>query len=80
MPDIFDKVKGWLSQIVGVILVLIPLALAAQILVGGENLPFLGRGGVAENLMGLISTLGSNGLVGLIALGIILYLFRGMSK
>ena len=80
MPDIFDKVKGWLSQIVGVILVLIPLALAAQILVGGDNLPFLGNGGVAQNLMDLIDTLGRNGLVGLIALGIILYLFRGMSK
>ncbi|MEQ8248710.1 MAG: hypothetical protein RID42_13625 [Alphaproteobacteria bacterium] len=80
MPDIFDRVRTWIGQIVSVVLVLIPLALAAQILVGGNNVPFLGDGGVAQNLMDLIGTLGNNGLVGLIALGIILYLFRGMSK
>ena len=80
MPDIFDRVRTWICQIVSVVLVLIPLALAAQILVGGNNVPFLGDGGVAQNLMDLIGTLGNNGLVGLIALGIILYLFRGMSK
>ncbi|MDA0369364.1 MAG: hypothetical protein O3C65_01885 [Proteobacteria bacterium] len=79
MPDMFDKVRGWIGQIVAVVLVLIPLALALQVLVGGR-VPFLGDGGVAQNLMDLIGTLGENGVVGLIALGIILYLFRGMSK
>jgi hypothetical protein len=77
MPDMFDKVRGWVGQLVGVVLVLIPLAVALQILVGG-NLPWFG--GVVDNLMNLIDLLGQNGLVGLIALGIILYLFRGMSK
>jgi hypothetical protein len=77
MPDMFDKVRGWVGQLVGVVLVLIPLAVSLQILVGG-NLPWFG--GVVDNLMNLIDLLGQNGLVGLIALGIILYLFRGMSK
>jgi len=77
MPDMFDKVRGWVAQLVGVVLVLIPLAVAAQILVG-PNLPWFGS--VVDNLMSLIDQLGNAGLVGLIALGIILYLFRGMSK
>jgi hypothetical protein len=77
MPDMFDKVRAWVSQLVGVVLVLIPLAVAAQILVG-PNLPWFGS--VVDNLMDLINLLGANGLVGLITLGIILYLFRGMSK
>ncbi|MEK9944414.1 MAG: hypothetical protein VW999_00360 [Alphaproteobacteria bacterium] len=77
MPDMFDKVRAWVAQLVGVVLVLIPLAVAAQILVG-PNLPWFGS--VVDNLMDLINLLGANGLVGLITLGIILYLFRGMSK
>ncbi len=77
MPDMFDKVRAWVAQLVGVVLVLIPLAVAAQIRVG-PNLPWFGS--VVDNLMDLINLLGANGLVGLITLGIILYLFRGMSK
>jgi ABC-type enterochelin transport system permease subunit len=77
MPDMFDKVRGVLASIVGIVLVLIPLAVAAQILVGG-NLPFVGS--VVDNLILLVDQLGDAGLVGLIVLGIILYLFRGMAR
>ena len=43
-----------------------------QILFGTGNTTFIGN--VTENLTNLISSLGSQGLVGLIALGVILYL------
>ena len=39
----------------------------------GANLPFFGN--VVTNIMALVGELGKNGLVGLIALGIILWLF-----
>jgi hypothetical protein len=39
----------------------------------GSNLPFFGT--VSANIMALVKDLGGNGLVGLIALGIILWLF-----
>jgi hypothetical protein len=45
-----------------------PLALLA-----GPQAPFIGN--VVANIVGLISELGKNGIVGLIALGVILWLF-----
>lgn len=78
MPDWLDKLRGWIGQIVGIGLILIPLALVLQVLFG-RGVPFLGVD-VVDNLMGIIGQLGGAGLVGLIALAILLYLFRGMSK
>ncbi len=40
----------------------------------GPNVPFVGE--IVKNLTGLLAILGENGLVGLIALSIILYLFQ----
>jgi hypothetical protein len=51
---------------------LIALGIAIEILFG-NTVPFFG--GVVTNLTALLKTLGDNGLVGLIALGIILFLF-----
>jgi hypothetical protein len=39
----------------------------------GANLPFFGA--VSANIMAFVKDLGSNGLVGLITLGLILWLF-----
>jgi hypothetical protein len=38
------------------------------------RIPWLGD--IAGNIVGLINSLGSQGIVGLVALGVILYLFR----
>ncbi len=78
MPDWLDKIRGWIVQVGGIGLMLIPLALILQVLFG-QNVEFL-DGTIVNNLMGLIRDLGNAGLVGLIALAILLYLFRGMSK
>ena len=67
------EVKKWLGEITEVFLLLIALGIIAHILFG-ETLPFFGS--VVPNLTGLITDLGENGLVGLIALGIIIYLFQ----
>lgn len=47
-------------------------AIVLSLLVGA-NLPFFGT--VTANIMGWVKDLGGNGLVGLITLGIILWLF-----
>jgi len=52
------------------------LAIVASLLVGG-TLPFFG--GVVANITALVKDLGSNGLVGLIAVGIIMWLFSKRS-
>ena len=69
----FQEVKKWLGEITEIVLLLIALAICAEILFG-SNVPFFG--GVVANITGLLSTLGDNGFVGLIALGIIMFLFH----
>jgi len=66
--------KKWIGEIVEIALLLVALAVTVEILFGGpEPVPFFG--GVVKNLTALITSLGQNGLVGLIALGIIVWLF-----
>jgi len=70
-----EETKRWIGEITEIFLLLIALGITIEILFGGqlETVPFLG--GVVENMTGLLSQLGDNGLVGLIALAIIFFLF-----
>ena len=69
-------VKTWIGAITDIGLMLLGLAIVAPVLVGNQ-LPFFG--GVIANLVDLVKSLGSNGLVGLIVLGIILWIFSHRS-
>jgi len=73
--DMFGHVKNVVRELIDISLVLIALAIVLSILVGGPSMPFFGQ--VVDNLTGLVGKLGSNGLVGLIVLGLILWLFSG---
>ena len=70
------KVKSWIGALTDIGLMLLALAIVASLLVG-SNLPFFG--GVVGNIIGVVKDLGANGLVGLIALGVILWLFSKRS-
>ena len=72
--DALRSVTRWVGQITEVALGLIALGLVVQILFG-DKATFL-TGDIVGNLIALIRALGDNGLVGLIALGIILYLYN----
>lgn len=67
-----DTLKDWVGALTELGLMLLALAIVLGLLVGG-NLPFFGT--VSANIMAFVKDLGANGLVGLIALGIILWLF-----
>ncbi len=69
----FVQVKKWIGEITEIALLLIALGIAVEILFG-SSVPFLS--GIVTNLTGMISTLGENGLVGLVALGVIIFLFQ----
>jgi hypothetical protein len=71
--NFLEEAKRWLGEFTEIALLLIALGIAFEILFG-STVPFFG--GVVGNLTGLLSELGENGLAGLIALGIILYLFH----
>lgn len=73
-----EEIKKWLGEITEIFLLLIALGVVVEILFDNpateEGVPFFG--GIVTNLTTLISSLGQSGLVGLIALGIIVYLFQ----
>jgi hypothetical protein len=74
-----EEIKKWLGEITEIFLLLIALGVVVEILFGNpanpeQSVPFFG--GIVGNLTELIGTLGNGGLVGLIALGIIVYLFQ----
>ena len=69
-----EETKRWISEITEIALLLIALGIAFEILFG-STVPFFG-GAIITNLTELLNTLGENGLAGLIALGIIIYLFQ----
>ena len=70
--DVISRIKTWIVGLTDLGLMLLAFAIVASLLVGSK-LPFFG--GVVGNIVGLINQLGSQGLVGLIALGVILWLF-----
>ena len=71
-----QQVKAVIGAITDLGLMLLALAIVAAVLVG-PNLPFFG--GVVGNLVGIVKELGNQGLVGLIAVGIIIWLLSKRS-
>jgi ABC-type enterochelin transport system permease subunit len=74
--DALSHIKAWIGGLTEIGLMLLALAIVAALLIGG-TLPFFGS--VVTNMVGLVKELGNNGLVGLIALGVILWLFSKRS-
>lgn len=73
MPEVWDRAKRWIGQITEAGLMLVALGIVLQILFG-RTVSFI-TGDIIGNLMVIIQGLGDNGLVGLIALAIIIWLF-----
>lgn len=74
--SMLNQVRTWIGSLTDIGLSLIGLGIVLGILIGNK-LPFVGD--VVGNLTALITTLGGAGLVGLIALGIIIWLLRSRS-
>ncbi len=73
MPEVWERAKRWIGQITEAGLMLVALGIVLQILFG-RTVSFI-TGDIIGNLMLIIQGLGDNGLVGLIALAIIMWLF-----
>jgi len=69
--------KAFLREVIDLGLLLIAVAVILQVIFGNV-VPFVG-GDVVNNIITIISQLGDGGLVGLIAVGIILYLINKKS-
>ena len=71
--ELVGNLKTWIRSATELGVLLIALGIVLQVLFG-TALPFLG-GDVVGNLMKLIGSLGDKGLVGLVSIDVILYLF-----
>src|SRR5262245_56407144 len=68
-----NTVKNWLGALVDIGLVLLALGIVLALL-AGPQVPFLGN--VVTNIVTVIGDLGKSGIVGLIAVGVVLWLFK----
>lgn len=66
--------KDWLKEILDLGIVVIAVAVILQ-LIFGAAVPFVG-GDVVANVISLVNALGSQGLVGLVALGVLVWSFN----
>jgi hypothetical protein len=67
-----EEIKRWLGEIIEIALLLIAIGIILEILFG-TTVQFFG--GIVSNLTMLLNNFGDNGLVGLIGMGIILWVF-----
>ena len=70
--NFLDSLTKWINQLTKIVVVLIPLAITIQVLFGA-NVAFFGS--VVKNLIELLNAFGAQGLIGLVALGIVIWLF-----
>ena len=68
-----NTLRDFIGSLTGIIVSLVALGVAAGV-VFGSGVPFVG--GVLDNLLNLVNTLGGEGLVGLIVLAVLLDLYR----
>ena len=68
-----DNVKSWLKEIAEVGLLIIAVAVVLE-LIFGSAVPFIGIG-ILDNITALTAQLGSEGLVGIITIGLVVWLY-----
>ena len=75
-----ESTKKWIRALTEIAVLLVALSIVAAILFG-EAVPFLGgTADVVSRITSLIGSLGEEGVVGMLALGVILYVFSRKDK
>ena len=73
-----SKIKNILREIIDFGLLLIVIAIILELLFGPSS-PFLGQN-IIDNLVNLVKELGDAGVVGLISIAIVIYLWSRVKK
>ena len=77
MGDIMNTVKSAVAGLTGVAVSLITLGVVMQVLMGPDKLAFMNPEGVVAGITGIINTLGTGGMSGLVAAVVVLGLLKG---
>ena len=76
--DIMQRAGAWIIGLTHISVMLLTLGIVWGVLFGAA-VPFVG-GDVVGNIIGVVTQLGSAGLAGLIALAVVVWLFRHQSR
>ena len=76
--DIMHRAGAWVIGLTHISIMLLTLGIVWQVLFGSA-VPFIG-GDVVGNIIGVVTQLGNAGLAGLIALVIVVWLFRQQNR
>ena len=68
-----DNIKSWLREIAEVGLLVIAVAIVLEIIFGSA-VPYIGIG-ILDNVTALTAQLGADGLVGIITIGLVVWLY-----
>mgnify|MGYP006163849841 FL=1 len=66
--DILKNIKGWASTLADVGVSLIALGIVLEVLFNGQGIPFWPDISVIGNIQGILSTMSSQGLIGLVGI------------
>jgi hypothetical protein len=72
--DWLGKIGDWIKGVTQISMLLVALGIVWQVLFGNA-VSFVGSD-IIVNIMSIINSMGSQGLVGLLALGVVFWLFR----
>jgi hypothetical protein len=74
--DFLKKISSWANQLVEVGTTLIALGVVFEVLFKGMNIPFWPNISVVDNIMGIISGLSAEGLVGLVGAFVLYHILK----
>ena len=70
----FDVIKGFAKELMEVLVLFVGLGVLAGVIFGEANISFFA--GITTNLIDLLNQFGSNGLIGFIALLLVISVFK----
>ena len=74
--EILATIRKWAGGLAETVVSLMALAIVLQILMGTSNVPFIGQPDVIGNVSGILAQLGSEGLIGLVALWVLYSIWK----
>ena len=74
--DILATIRKWAGGLAETVVSLMALAIVLQILMGTSSVPFIGQTDVIGNVSGILAQLGSEGLIGLVALWVLYSIWK----
>ena len=76
MMDILKSITSWSSALADVGVSLLALGIVLEILFNGQGIPFWPNISVIGNIQGLLGSLSSQGLIGLVAVWILYNIYK----